>query len=96
VIQSTVDGVIIRVRVIPRAGKPGPAGTRGEAVLVRLAAPPVDGAANDELIEVLATTLQVPRRAVSIVGGARSRAKRVRVTGIDLATASLRLLGDAG
>jgi hypothetical protein len=96
VIHSTADGVVISVRVIPRAGKSGPAGTRGEAVLVRLAAPPVDGAANDELIEVLAATLQVPRRAISIAGGVRSRLKRVRVTGIDLATASLRLLGDAG
>ena len=93
-IQSTPDGVVINVRVIPRAGKSGLAGTRGDAVLVRLAAPPVDGAANDELIQVIAAALRVPRRAVSIVAGERSRTKRVRVTGIDRKTASVGLLGE--
>jgi len=96
VIQSTADGVVITVRVIPRAGRPGPAGARGDAVLVRVAAPPVDGAANDELIDVLAENLQVPRRAIAIVGGMRSRTKRVRVTGVDLVTASARLGASAG
>jgi uncharacterized protein YggU (UPF0235/DUF167 family) len=46
-----------------------------------LASAPVDGAANDELIEVLARALQVPKRAVSIVAGDRSRQKRARVSG---------------
>jgi len=91
VIQSTPDGIILGIRVIPRAGKSGLAGTRGEALLVRLHAPPVEGAANQELIEVIATALAVPKRAVSIVSGERSRQKRVRVTGIDAATASSRL-----
>src|SRR5258706_11368622 len=49
VIQSSRGGVIISVRVIPRAGQAGLAGTRGDAILVRLQAPPVDGAANAEL-----------------------------------------------
>jgi uncharacterized protein len=70
---------IIDVRVIPRAGKSGIAGMRGDALLVRLHAPPVDGAANAELIEVLAEALGVPKRAVSIASGERSRQKRVRV-----------------
>lgn len=52
---------------------------RGDALLVRLNAAPVDGAANAELIEVLADALKVPKRAVSIVAGERSRQKRVRV-----------------
>jgi len=47
-----------------------------------LNAAPVDGAANAELIEVLADALDVPKRAVSIVGGERSRQKRVRVDGV--------------
>ena len=59
-IASTPEGVAIAVRVIPRAGRSGLAGTRGDALLVRLQSPPVEGAANEELIEVLARALQVP------------------------------------
>jgi uncharacterized protein (TIGR00251 family) len=82
-IQSTPDGVILAVRVIPRAGRSAPAGVRGGALLVRLNAPPVDGAANEELIAVLADALDVAKAAVTIVSGQRSRAKRVRITGVD-------------
>jgi uncharacterized protein (TIGR00251 family) len=91
VIQSTSNAIIISVRVIPRAGTSGVAGTRGEALLVRLQAPPIEGAANEELIKVIAEALAVPRRAVSIASGERSRQKRVRVAGIDAATAAVRL-----
>ena len=90
-IQSTPDAIIITVRVIPRAGKSGIAGTRGEALLVRLHAPPVEGAANEELVAVIAKQLDVPKRAVTIVGGERSRQKRVRVSGIDQASAERKL-----
>ncbi len=72
----------IDIRVIPRAGKSGLAGRRGDALLVRLNAAPVDGAANAELIDVLSDVLDVPKRAVSIVSGARSRQKRVQIEGI--------------
>jgi uncharacterized protein (TIGR00251 family) len=91
VIEATPDGVVITVRVIPRAARSGLAGTRGDALLVRLRAPPVEGAANDALIDVLAKALHVPKRAVSIVAGDRSRQKRVRVVGIDPDTAATRL-----
>jgi len=93
-IQPTPDGIEISVRVIPRAGRSGIAGTRGGALLVRLTAPPVEGAANGELVEVLAEALGVPRRSVSIVGGERARQKRVRVAGIDAASAASRLRAD--
>jgi uncharacterized protein (TIGR00251 family) len=83
---ETPDGVLLAVRVIPRAKKTELAGTRpgadGAALLVRLVAPPVEGAANDALVEFLATRLQVPRRAVRIVGGERGRRKRVMVAGV--------------
>lgn len=58
------------------------AGLRGEALLVRLAAPPVEGAANDVLIGFLATLFDRPRRDVSIVAGLHSRDKRVAISGI--------------
>lgn len=75
----------LEVRVIPRAGKSGFAGLREGAVVVKLAAAPVDGAANDELISLIARTLRIPKRDVTIVSGERSRTKRVRVIGLDAA-----------
>ena len=89
-ITATNDGVVIDVRVIPRAGRSGLAGMRDGALLVRLTAPPVEGAANEELIAVLAKALGVPKRAVTIVAGERSRAKRVAVAGISRDAAEAR------
>ena len=91
-ITATSDGIVIDVRVIPRAARSGVHGTRAGAVLVRLQAPPVDGAANAELLAVMAGALGVPQRSVSIVSGPQSRLKRVRVVGINAATATARLL----
>ena len=73
----------LEIRVIPRAGRSGFAGLRDGALLVRLAAAPVDGAANDELIALLAKTLRIPKRDITIVSGERSRSKRIRIAGID-------------
>jgi hypothetical protein len=74
--------VILDVRVIPRAARPGLAGTRDGALLVRVSAPPVENAANEALIDVLSAALRVPKRAITIVSGERSRLKRVRVDGV--------------
>jgi uncharacterized protein (TIGR00251 family) len=79
---SSADPHLLDVRVIPRAGRSGIAGLRDGALLVRLAAAPVDGAANAELIAVLAEALDLPRRCVAIAGGDRSRSKRVRIAGM--------------
>ncbi|HTV03516.1 MAG TPA: DUF167 domain-containing protein [Luteitalea sp.] len=76
------------IRGIPRAGRSGIGGVRDEALLVRLAAAPVDGAANVELVEVLADAFGVARRQVTLVSGARSRSKRVRIDGIQAAAVS--------
>jgi len=72
------------VRVQPRASRSEIVGLHGEALKVRLAAPPVDGAANAALVELLADALGVPRRAVRIVAGATSRGKVVEVDGTDV------------
>jgi uncharacterized protein (TIGR00251 family) len=85
------QGSVISVRVIPRSTSSKVDGTRGEAWLVRLRTPPVDGAANAELIGVLAAALGVPKRDVSIVSGDRARLKRVHVAGLDAATVAARL-----
>jgi uncharacterized protein (TIGR00251 family) len=85
--------VTLDVRVIPRAARSGFAGTRDGVLLVRLTAPPVEGAANAALIEVLSKVLRVPKRAVTIVSGQRNRLKRVRVEGVteDAVRAACRL-----
>ena len=87
------NGVLITVRVVPRSGRSGLAGTRGEAVLVRLNAAPVDGAANAELIELIADAVGVPKRAVSITSGAKSRSKTVHVIGVSEDHVRATLLG---
>ena len=73
-ITATENGVVIAVRVIPRASRSAIDGIRGDALLVRLKAPPVDGAANAELIRVMAAALDVPARSVSIVSGEHAQA----------------------
>jgi len=83
---------ILDIRVIPRSPRTRVDGRRGNAILVRLAAPPVEGAANDALIAFLSDALDVPRRDVTLVSGERSRDKRVRIDGVDAATAIARLL----
>ena len=74
------SGALIKIRVIPRAGRTQLAGRRGDAVLVRVAAAPVDEAANQELTAYLAQLFDVPRRSITIEAGQRSRDKRVRVS----------------
>ena len=71
-----------RVHVQPRASKNEMVGTHGDALKVRLTAPPVDSAANDGLVALLAEALGVARRDVQIVAGATSRAKVVEVAGV--------------
>jgi uncharacterized protein (TIGR00251 family) len=92
-IAETPTGVELDVRVIPRAKKSSLGGVRDGAVLIRIAAPPVENAANDALITFLSDILQVPRRAIRIASGERARHKRVAVDGLgpDLVRIRLRL-----
>jgi len=85
----------LSVRVIPRSSKPGITGIRDGALLVRLQSPPVEGAANAELIEVIASAFGVPKRDVTIVSGEHSRLKRIKIASIDprLVNAILQSLG---
>ena len=78
--------------MIPRAGRSGFGGLRDGALLVRLAAAPVDGAANDELVALIAKALRVPKRDITIVAGERSRSKRIRIAGIDREQALAKLV----
>ncbi len=90
-ITAVPGGIELQIKVIPRAGRTAIAGIRDGALLVRLAAAPVDGAANEALIEAISDALGVPKRSVSIVSGERSKQKRVRVMGVDPSQATGKL-----
>ena len=91
-LEATPEGVRLRLRIQPRASRTEVVGLHGDAIRIRVAAPPVDGAANDELVAFLARVLEVPRRAVEITAGHAGRQKSVTVTGVDPAAAA-RALG---
>lgn len=81
---DAVDGgTRLRVRAQPRASRSEIVGEHGDAVRVRLAAPPVDGAANDELVRVLAKALHIAPSRVSVVAGATGRDKVVHIDGLE-------------
>ena len=82
----------LEARVTPRAGRSS-VSVRDGALVVKLAAAPVDGAANDELIALLSKALKVPKRDITIVSGERSRTKRIRVTGLDREQVLAKLIG---
>ncbi|MDT3737455.1 MAG: DUF167 family protein [Denitratisoma sp.] len=85
----------IRLHIQPGAKKTEIAGLHGEALKIRLAAPPVDGKANTALIAFLAKQLGVPKAQVELIGGAASREKRLRINGAP-AEAIARFLSQAG
>ena len=82
-VQARGGAVRFAVHVQPRAKRTEVAGVHGDALRVRLNAPPVDGAANEELIGFLARSLGVPQRAVRIVTGITARAKVVEIEGVE-------------
>ncbi len=82
-VRAAGDGVTFKVRVVPRAGRNELAGVQGDAIRIRLAAPPVEGAANEACLAFLAEILGVPKGRVAIVSGAKSREKIIKVTGMD-------------
>jgi uncharacterized protein (TIGR00251 family) len=73
--------ILFTVRVVPRAARSSVIGEHDGALRVRVAAPPVEGAANEELVRVLARALGVPRREIEITGGHSSRVKQVLARG---------------
>ena len=82
--QSTEQGeaLLFKVRVVPRASRSEVVGDHDGALRVRVCAPPVDGAANEELVRTLARALGVAPRDVTIMSGHSSKLKQVRVAGI--------------
>jgi uncharacterized protein (TIGR00251 family) len=81
----------LALKVIPNAPRNEIVGRLGDAIKVKIHAPPLEGRANDALCEFLAECLNVPRRSVTVLRGDTSRQKIVRVDGLSLAEATLRL-----
>src|SRR5687768_12000192 len=79
---SPRDELRIRVRVKPRASRSRIVSAAGDVLEVAVAAPPVDGEANEELVRLLSSVLDVARRNVEIVGGAHGRTKLLRIRGL--------------
>ena len=88
-LTDTPDGAILNLRIVPRASKNAFQGEHGDALKVRLSAPPVDGAANAALIEFLAEAFDLPRTRVQLLSGQTSRNKRVRLAGVSAAQINL-------
>lgn len=84
------------VHVQPRASRSEVIGTHGSALKVRIQAPPVEGAANEAVIDLLASRLGVPRRAVRIVAGSSSRGKTVEIDGTTEEAVRALARGDQG
>ena len=76
-LKETDQGIVFKVFVQPRSAKNMIAGQHGDALKIKLTAPPVDGAANKMCIQYLAKFLKVPKSALEIISGHSSRTKRI-------------------
>ena len=92
IVRDTRDGAILTVHIQPKASTTECVGIYGDALKIRVAAPPVDGAANEALIRFLAQTLSLPLTAVFIESGAGGRHKRVRLRGVTAERVIARLM----
>jgi hypothetical protein len=92
-ISKAEGGAAFPVRVVPRARKTEIAGRHGDAVKIRLSAPPVEGAANEALIDFLAELLGVRKSKIEILSGHTSRDKMVCVVGLTPQEVEARLIG---
>jgi uncharacterized protein len=90
-IQSASGGCVVNVRVIPRASKNQIQGVLGDALKIRLQAPPVEGKANEALVCFLAEILNLPSRSIILLSGETGRNKRVLLGGLVEAEARARL-----
>jgi uncharacterized protein (TIGR00251 family) len=84
VFEEDDGGVVLRVHAQPGAGRSAVVGRHGDAIKVKVAAPPVEGRANAAIATLLAETFGVRTDQVELRGGATSRSKRFRLDGVEL------------
>lgn len=90
-VEAHPNGTVLSVRVVPRSSKNQIDGIVDGMLRVRLAAAPVEGAANAALIELLARRCGIPKSRISILSGERAKQKRLLLRGIDAGEVSKRL-----
>jgi len=83
---------VLRVRLTPKGGRNEVIRREAGVLYVRVAAPPVDGAANKALVELLSSALHVPKSRIGFQAGETSREKTLRISGMDAATLEARLI----
>lgn len=81
-INQSGNGVIITVHVVPRAAKDAVQGLHGDALKIRLHAPPADGKANEALISFLSEKLNIPKSNIALKSGANQRRKLIMINGL--------------
>jgi uncharacterized protein (TIGR00251 family) len=91
VVRPTATGGRFDVRVTPRAGRTALAGIREGRVAIRVSAPPVEGAANDAVVRLVAATIGARPRDVRVVAGTRGRLKTIEVVSLDATEIQRRL-----
>ena len=89
--MSSPDSCTLAIKAVPNAPRSEVIGWLGDALKVKVHAPPVEGRANEVLCEFLAETLDLPRRAITVLRGDTSRQKIVRIDGLSIATTKVRL-----
>ncbi|WP_455370311.1 DUF167 domain-containing protein [Petrachloros mirabilis] len=92
IVQDSTDGAVLTVHVQPKASRTEYAGIHGDALKFRVSAPPVGGAANEELIRFLAQEFSIARSAIRLESGASGRHKRVRLQGVTAERVTARLI----
>jgi uncharacterized protein (TIGR00251 family) len=93
-VQESAKGITFAVKVHPRARKNAITGTVGDALKLALTAPPVEGKANQAVIEFFAALFQIPRSSVTIASGETSRNKVIRIAGVSKPAAEQRLVAN--
>jgi uncharacterized protein (TIGR00251 family) len=91
IVESDDGGVVVHIHVLPRSGRTEIVGRHGDALKVRVAAPPVDGRATDAARIAVAAALGIPAHNVVVVAGERSRLKRLRISGLEVGEVQQRL-----
>jgi uncharacterized protein (TIGR00251 family) len=89
--RAPLPSCTLEIKAVPNAPRNAVIGWLGDALKVKVHAPALEGRANEELCEFLADELELPRRAVTVLRGDKSRQKVLRLEGLDLAEAKRRL-----
>ena len=89
--KTPAESCTLAIKAVPNAPRSEVIGWLGDALKVKVHAPPVEGRANEVLCEFLAETLDLPRRAVTVLRGDTSRQKIIRIDGLSLTTVKSRL-----